>query len=312
MDNVTHTLVGVVMANAFFRKRIGKPAVPILALANNLPDIDAAVVLTGDPTAILMRRTFGHSLLLLPIWVFILSAILRRFYPQLRWPTVIGLTLLGALVHLFFDLINSFGVVLFWPWRDWRPELGIVFIIDLILTGLLAMPLLLVRLRRFKESLIGLSQISAAMVLLYLAFCGWSRLRAQEIVNAAAGTPVDFSYVFPEPLGPHRWRGVTREGKQYRIYLVHPWTAGIDLREEVVTEVGHPVVEEARRTPLAHRLEWFFKAPVWNLTEQTAEAIVYDLRFRTLVLPRMTPFIFRFPVGQERTALPTATPLRSP
>jgi hypothetical protein len=33
MDPVTHTLVGVTAANALFRRRIGREAVPILALA---------------------------------------------------------------------------------------------------------------------------------------------------------------------------------------------------------------------------------------------------------------------------------------
>ncbi|PYS96581.1 MAG: hypothetical protein DMF50_04130, partial [Acidobacteria bacterium] len=66
MDPVTHTLVGVAMANALFRRRIGPESVPILAIASNLPDLDAAVHLTGSPAALLMRRTFGHSLFLVP------------------------------------------------------------------------------------------------------------------------------------------------------------------------------------------------------------------------------------------------------
>ena len=67
MDPVTHTLVGAGMANAFFRRRVGPEAIPILALASNLPDIDAVVHLTGDPAALLWRRSFGHSLFTIPV-----------------------------------------------------------------------------------------------------------------------------------------------------------------------------------------------------------------------------------------------------
>ncbi|MBI4715240.1 MAG: hypothetical protein HY760_04780 [Nitrospirae bacterium] len=40
-DTVTHTLIGVGLGNAFFRRRIGPPALVILAVASNLPDVDA-------------------------------------------------------------------------------------------------------------------------------------------------------------------------------------------------------------------------------------------------------------------------------
>ena len=107
MDPVTHTLVGVVMANAFFRRRIGPESVPILAIASNLPDLDAVVHLTGDPGAVLMRRTFGHSLFLVPFWVFLLALALRRRYSRPGIRALFALCLLGAAVHLFFDLITD-------------------------------------------------------------------------------------------------------------------------------------------------------------------------------------------------------------
>lgn len=306
MDPVTHTLVGVGIANAFFRKRTGTAAVPILAWASNLPDIDAAVVLTGDPAAVLMRRTFGHSLFLLPFWILALSFIFRRFYPQLRWRSLIALTSLGASVHLFFDLVNSFGVVLLWPLSDWRPEFGIIFIIDPILTGLLAAPLFLSRIASMRESIVPLSRGAVALAAVYVLLCAVGRTQARQLLEAGSTPPADFSYVFPEPLGPHRWRGVWREGNLYRVYLLHPFSGRKEVRDRVMTEIGDPRVEKARATPLARRVERFFKAPVWNVNEAAgssadaaAEVSVYDLRFRTLVLQRSVPFVYRFRVDQE-------------
>jgi len=309
MDPVTHTLVGVGLANAFFRKRIGSPAVLVLAIASSLPDIDAVVHLTGDPTAILMRRTFGHSVFLLPLWALGLALILRRFYPSVGFGRLFGLTLLGAFMHLFFDLVNSFGVVLFWPFSDWRPELAIIFIIDLVLTGLLAAPLLAAVFRRLRPHLILMSRIAMVGVAVYILFCEANRMIARQALaseSAQLAARTEFRYVFPEPFGAHHWRGVVRTGDTYRIYLIHPLTNRIELIGQEITAAGQPAVEQARATILGRRLEWFFKAPVWTvegnpaLTGRSANdpvvVNVSDLRFRSTVISRERFFVYRFRV----------------
>src|SRR5215471_10849869 len=202
MDNLTHTLVGVGLANAFTRRRLGKETVPILAIASNLPDLDALVVLTGDPRSVLWRRTFGHSLLLLPIWIVLLALIFRRLYPKQSWRTLLLLCSVGAGLHLLFDLVNSFGVVLLWPLSPWRPEFATVFIIDLALTGMLALPLLLCIPKSRRRSLEGLSRASVLAVTAYLLLCGASRWRAERALAREAArlsAPTSFTYVFPEP-----------------------------------------------------------------------------------------------------------------
>ena len=300
MDPVTHTLVGVGMANALFRRRVGPESVPILAIASNLPDLDAAVHLTGSPAALLMRRTFGHSLFLVPVWALLLALVLRRFYPRTGLPRLYGLSLLGAAMHLFFDLINSFGVVLLWPFSDWRPELAIVFIIDLVLTGLLALPLVLALIPAARPRLVGMSRAALACVALYLALCGAGRhLAGRTLAREAAAldAPPNFTYVFPEPLGPHRWRGVLRQGNLYRVYLVHSLSGQAELKEEVRTQTGDPRVEEVRQAPFGRRLEAFFKAPVWRVQGAPLTVSAYDLRFLSLLLTRRHVFEYTFEVG---------------
>jgi len=316
VDPVTHTLVGVTVANGLFRRRVGAAAVPILALASNLPDIDGLVHLTGDPTAVLMRRTFGHSLLLLPLWCVALAWLVRLRWRHLTRLEVLGMVALGAGLHLFFDLINSFGVVLLWPLSAARPELAWVFIIDLILTGLLAAPLLVALAPRWRPRLATLSRAAIAAVAVYLALCGAGHARAMTLLERAAAdgddatsdlgpdwvevgspAPPDFLYVFPEPLGPHRWRAVTRTGDRYRLHLINVITGTVTRRREVSTHVADPRVARARATPLGRRLEAFFKAPVWEFEAGSGVARVYDLRFTSFVLDRPAVFQFDVPAG---------------
>lgn len=265
MDPITHTLVGVGLGNAFFRRRSGPPATVVLALASNLPDLDGIVMLTMGQAGVVMRRTFGHSLLLLPIWVVLLAGLLGWFVPRIRFPARVGLVALGALFHLFFDLVNSFGVVLLWPLSDWRPELAIVFIVDLVLAGLLAAPLLLALSRRFRARIVPFSRGAVALAALYVALCGAARVRAEGILAREAETlrpRPEFSYVFPEPLGPQHWRGVLRQDGTYRIYLVDPIKGRAELRREVSTAGDSPAVRRVRGSPWGRRLENFFKAAI--------------------------------------------------
>ena len=58
MDPITHPLVGASLAQAFLKRRIGPQAVPVLAIASNLPDIDTVVLLTGDPLTMARGKAF--------------------------------------------------------------------------------------------------------------------------------------------------------------------------------------------------------------------------------------------------------------
>lgn len=293
VDNVTHTLVGLGLGHAFFKRRFGPAAVPILAWSSNLPDIDALALLSGEPGAILWRRTFGHSLLLLPLWCAALAWLFRRRWPDKGFGPVFGLVAVGAVTHLFFDLVNSFGVRLLWPLSPWRPELAAVFIIDLALAGLLFAPYLLRRWRpEAGEAWFRLSLAAAAG---YLVFCLAGRQAAASLL-ARLEPEAEFAYVFPEALGPHRWRGAARRGGEYRLYLIRPLSAAVEERGTVETAPDFLVARRAAGTGLGRGLLAFFKAPVWTLYKEGSVRLS-DLRFESLVLRRDNPFGFLFRVG---------------
>lgn len=298
MDPVTHTLIGVGIANAFFRKRVGPEAVPILAIASNIPDIDVLVHLSGHPIAITMRRSFGHSLFALPVVSLVLALLLVRRYPRHNLGTLWALSLIGACGHVVFDLVNSFGVLLLWPLSSWRPEWSIVFIIDLILLGLLSFPLLVSLWPVGRLRVEGFSRMACAAAMAYVLFCAANRGYAAKILSREDHGGAEFSYVFPEPLGPHRWRGVLRQDNLYRLFLINTFSGRAELVDEIPTDVSDERVAAARRSKYGLWLDEFFKAPVWrgqkHEPSQESEVSAYDLRFRSLVLDhdRIFEFIF--------------------
>jgi membrane-bound metal-dependent hydrolase YbcI (DUF457 family) len=289
LDNVTHSLVGLNLAHAFFKRRFPE-AVPTLLLSSNLPDIDGAVLFSSNPLAVTWRRTFGHSVLLLPLWALALAWLLRRHYRSSSLIALWLLCLLGAYTHIFFDLINSFGVVVFWPFSAWRPELAMVFIIDLFMLALLVFPYPFRFGKHGRLRMARACRWSSGLVAGYLAFCAVNRAYAKwKLDHSFGGAEASFSYVFPEPLGPHRWRClVRREDHSYREFLFHTLSDRAEPPLDVPSFPNEPAVLNARASPAGRRLDWFFKAPVWR--PEPGGIRVYDLRFGSLVLKRRGAF----------------------
>ncbi len=296
MDPVTHTLLGVALGEAFFRPRLGRRAVTVAAWAANLPDIDTVVLLTGDPGAVILRRSFGHSLILLPLWIAGLTWLFKRKYEDMDARDLAVVIALSCGGHLFFDLINSFGVQLLWPFSTARPELAMIFIIDLALAGFLAAPHLARLKASWRPQLGGLCQAALVSVAFYLSMAFAARQMAVALLAQETGGR-GFQYAFPEPLGAHRWRGVVKADGEWRQYLVNvserTVTPGPVLRDD---GLSGPALA-AKETPFGRRLTTFFKAPVWTVTpkaEGGATVTVSDLRFASLVLPRANPFEYTF------------------
>lgn len=290
MDNLTHTLVGVAMGEAGLRRRYGSGTTLLLAVASNVPDLDVMLSIVVGEDGFLLRRMFTHSVLGAPVLAALLAAAWARWKTQQRFVTWLGIALLGVVVHVFLDLVNSYGVVWLWPFSGDRFELAWVFIIDLVLWGLLIAPLLLrVTPLKRRVSPVTLHRVFLAAVAAWVAACALGRWRAQVLFDdalARAGASPEFRYVFPEPLGPHRWRGVARKGDTWSLHLVEVLPGRVSEHSRRPTDAFDPRVRALRSTPAVERLEWFFKAPVWTILEDGERVRVEDLRFRSLVLER--------------------------
>ena len=140
MDNLTHTLIGLNMAQAGLSRRYGKGTALIMAVASNLPDLDGVAMLYPHWDAILYRRLFTHSVIGLPILALAGGFVFSRVYRRFTFGGAAALCLLAMAAHVFFDWINSFGVVFLYPFSMRRFELAWVFIIDLVLWALLLAP----------------------------------------------------------------------------------------------------------------------------------------------------------------------------
>ncbi len=300
MDNLAHTLIGVAVARSGLSEKLGKGATLTLALASNLPDVDVLWTSWNRWDMIFSRRTHSHSLLMAPVLALGLAALLRPFLKALSFRALFSLSLLGIGLHLVFDLVNSYGVVILWPFSRQRFELPCVYIVDLGIWAITAAPLLFQatkwKTRAFRGSLAALA--------LYVGLCmtaGWAteRIVARETAGLVPGT----LKVFPEPLGPQNFRAAVKDGTSWRLYRVHLPSGRCELKAVIPTDEASERVRAVRAGHDGCQLDWFMAAPVW--TRRPDDGVeIRDLRFQSLVLPwRADIFRFEAPPGTDKVRL---------
>jgi len=142
MDNVTHSLAGLLLAESAVRLRAhreqSEPSARFRAaaaissiIAANLPDADLFYTGIGGDRLRYMLHHRGHTH---TVVMAIVGAVLVWFASLFVWrwrtrsrPSVadrrwlLGLLLVSTLSHLVLDWTNSYGVHPFWPVDDrWR------------------------------------------------------------------------------------------------------------------------------------------------------------------------------------------------
>lgn len=288
MDNLAHTLIGIGVARAGLSKRFGAGATATLAIASNLPDIDVLWSMWDPLDRFLLRRTHSHAIVAWPLLAAGLAALLRLRYRDQSWRTLFGLSALGVALHVLFDLVNAYGVVLLWPFSGRRFELACVFIIDLVIWGLMGLPLIASRFLPDEKARLRMWRAAVGLLFAYSALCYAAQLRTSALVPGAR--------VFPEPLGPQRFRAALRDGPEWKVHLARPLSGRVELVERIPTADGDPRVAAIRASDAGRRLEAFMAAPVWTIRpDGTVE--VEDLRFRSLVIRRSSPLTVVFRPG---------------
>jgi len=126
MENLTHTLVGLMLARIGLEKTTVRGA-GMMMLAANAPDVDAVFWFGGTLPYLAYHRTYTHSLPFLPL-VALLPMLLVR--AQFSWRSYLA-SMLAVLSHLLLDWTNSYGIPLALPFSDHRFRLDTVNLIDI-------------------------------------------------------------------------------------------------------------------------------------------------------------------------------------
>ncbi len=151
MDNVTHTLFGLVLAKTGLERSTPKATLALL-IGANLPDLDLRLLARRATSAISnYHRGFSHSLAGLLCQASLLAAVLlmahrarSKVAAQAKFPNVVSHVSwqeLGS--HSLLDYTNSYGIRPFLPFDGRWFAADLVFIVDPWMLSILASGLML-------------------------------------------------------------------------------------------------------------------------------------------------------------------------
>lgn len=304
MDNLTHTLTGIALAQAGL-KRKSRFSMLALIIASNLPDIDVVAAPHGGIAYLKYHRGITHSLIGLTVLAAILAIIIyvvgRRASPakdappiSLKWLFLV--CWIGTACHVLMDFTNAYGIRPFLPFSgrwfalDLMPIVGpwllLILILGLCVPVLLRMVTEEVGERKGEGHAIRNGAIFslAAMVALW-GLRAASRQKALGLLGARTYGQETATRLgaFPTVLDPFQWHGVAETGDAY--YLTSVDALSAELPEENATMLRKPppsaALSAAQKTEGARVFLNFSRFPYAVVYDEGSVTYVYirDLRF---------------------------------
>lgn len=303
MDNVTHTLTGLMLSRAGLN-RLTPHAAAILMLSANAADIDVASALGGSLRFLEYHRGITHSLIAIPLMAMLpvlLVWLLAR--TRLPWRRAYLVSLAGAASHPLLDWTNMYGVRLLSPWSERWYRADIHSVVDAWIWTVLLLALAAPALSRLVSSEIGARPGTgrgwAVLALCFFATYSFGRylLHSRAVATLDARlygneAPLRVAAI-PTPFNPFRWAGLVETEGFYFIY------DDLNLLREFDPSGGSvfpkpsasPEIERARDTETFRAFLAFSQYPLWRVTplavpEGGKRVEAMDLRFGSPPQPR--------------------------
>ena len=329
MDTITHGLTGWLVSRTLPTEGNRSEATAATTLGAVLPDADHIVsLLGGSEMYVRFHRGLSRSLLGITVSSLVVAILFARFGKWKDRKRIFLLTLLGQLSHVVLDLLNAYGTQVLAPFSDVRLSLDLLFVVDLVFTGIILAGIALSRNGRA-----GSARIALAVLAGYVGVAALLHARAVDMVRDAAvrhGVPVvsaqalprlatveipdldRFGFaspavastaaggseggvaVVPFPAGPFAWDGFIDDGRTYLRARIEPFSGALEWKERALRGPDVPEVRSLRGMSDVETYLWFARFPVARVTVANGrtEVTFYDMRFDGIA-GRRPPFRLR-------------------
>jgi len=297
VDNLTHTLVGLMMSRSGIDRKVAR-AGPLMMLAANAPDIDTGSIFGGPATYLEWHRAYAHSLAFAPLMALLAPLLLWLFVRQriTAWAYVFSLA--GVLSHLLLDWTNVYGIRMLLPFSARWLRLDSTDVIDPWIWAILLLAVAAPAFARMVGSEIASHKVKSgpkrgwawfALIALigYDGFRYAAHERALAVMSARLynGSIARRLTALPGPnFNPLRWKGIA-EGEGF--VTIVP----VNLNEPFDPDAGRTdyapastsALDAARATPAFQTFARFDQLPFWKTTPLAdgTRVELIDLRFGT-------------------------------
>jgi len=333
MDTVTHGLTGWLISRAIPSDSGRREATAAVVVGSLLPDADNVTSLLGSESYLRLHRGLSHGFAGIAVTSLLIALLLYRFGKWKDLKKLYLLALLGQLSHVALDLLNSYGTQIFQPFSDARVSFDLLFVVDLVFTGIIVTGLLLSRRRSAP------AQAAIMGLCVYVGFATFLHFQAEDAMRTAArqhgvrvvsasalprlgevhigngfssvslvrkawakeetdtlpNLPIpDRPGLYPFPVGPFAWNGFIDDGKTYLRAEVDPFTGAVVWKQRVRRGADLPEVRAVEEIPDVRTYLWFARFPVVTTSRSGEETILVFSDLRFGEVPgRRRPFVLR-------------------
>ncbi|HSQ15001.1 MAG TPA: metal-dependent hydrolase, partial [Candidatus Binatia bacterium] len=184
MDTVTPGLTGWLVARALpddWRGEHKATATAVVTLGSVLPDVDNAASLLGSEMYLRVHRGLSHSLLGISVSSLVLALLFARFGKWKDAKRIYLLALAGQVSHVVLDLLNAYGTQVLQPFSDARLSLDLLFVVDLVFTGIVVAGIAWSRGGRA-----GCARVAIVSLAVYVGIAALLHARAVDLVRDAS------------------------------------------------------------------------------------------------------------------------------
>ncbi|OIP34596.1 MAG: hypothetical protein AUK27_06995 [Deltaproteobacteria bacterium CG2_30_66_27] len=335
MDTVTHGLTGWLVARALPDDWKGEhPAIAtgVVAIGSVLPDADNAASLLGSELYLRVHRGLSHSLLGISVSSLVLAMLFAYFGKCKDAKRLFLLALLGQVSHVVLDLLNAYGTQVLQPFSDARLSLDLLFVVDLVFTGIVVAGIVLSRAGRG-----GRARVAMASLAVYVGIAALLHGRAVDLVRDAAvraGVTVVTASALPElpfvqlpsidrlgfatpaaaspagmdlpgdraaserravpfPAGPFAWNGFVDDGRTFLRAEVDPVMGTLEWKQREVRGIDVPAVRAVRGLADVETYLWFARFPAASVVSNQGRTEVTFYDMRFSGMPGRRPFLLR-------------------
>jgi len=316
VDPLTHALSGSVLARALPGKPLPTSQLILLILLTMAPDADFILKFISDTTYLQYHRGITHSALMLPLWSWLFYALLpkkRAVQPLAAWLIACAIG-----IHIFLDLITSFGTMVLAPVSDWRAALDLVFIIDPLFTACMLLPLITMFIWRKQARRLAITALILSAS--YLGLTMWAHTQAMQLAEQQQSGAKGYA-ALPLPFSPFHWQLIATWPDHYARSAVNLWPgftgsapffsqSFIDRYQPPLQTADALIWQQLPAMPAANGLDklpgvtfyrWFSRFPV--LLEQDDRHMEFgDLRFGAGVEGYDSPFRLHIELGEKPAA----------
>jgi inner membrane protein len=296
MDNITHTLTGLILSRAGMN-RFCPHAAALLMLAANAPDIDVVAAAGGTLRYMEYHRACTHALVGIP-FVALLPVLIVWLFSRTEFPwwRAYLISLAGTATNPLLDWTNSYGVRFLWPFSAEWYSASFLALTDAGVLAVLLLALAAPAISRLVSAEIGARSGTgrgwAVFALCFFVIYGFGRYLLHERALAtldsrtyAGQAPVRVA-AFPTAFSPFRWAGLAEARGFYSVYEDMNLLSDFDPSAGKIyfQPAPGPEIERARITKTFKIFLGFSQYPLWGVTpaaeyEGGRLVEVMDLRF---------------------------------